>query len=456
MIDPVKGSATLGAMRDLLLAAALAAPLSLWLGCGDDESCTPNEEVACECDDGEEGTRYCLSNRTYDDCYCAGSEGWGPSAPTVSKRDAGRGDDPEPTWPPFDAGSIIDSILRDAGMDTGAPAPSDGRLLLAGQGQLIDIFARGTDVWVVVPNRVARISLDDGSELAHWDAPRPLLTAAFDGERLAVLDGAKATLLELNELKSQLSTNLVEPCMSAVLMAGGPLVCAPNTFNGGVYVIDPVSGAQQSSTRALRGGKLVAIPGTRRLLAMDSMISTTAQVFEIDADAGALSVLDAGSQTSSAVAISAPVAFDGTPARNLVTRQGVLVRTDSTCSTTSSEPCLARTGTLGLLQAQEAFLAMDTVSDGLFGLLDPTNGSGFSSPRCSAQPCRLLNIDVTAREIRVEQAVRRPLRNVIALHVLPEQKAAVMGVGAVGNEKYYSSSTDAGYEVVRVDIKASE
>jgi hypothetical protein len=430
-------------MRNLLLATAFTAQLSLLVACGEDGSCQPNTEVACECDDGAEGTRYCLSNRSFDDCYCEESEPWSPDEPTP--RDAGR-----PTG--FDAG-LIDSFFRDAGMDAGPAAVSDGRLLLAGEGKLIDVFTRDKDVWVVVPSRVVRISLDDGSELARWEAPRPLLTAAFDGERLAVLDGAKATLLERSELKVQVSANLVEPCATAVLMLDGPLICSPGFSSSALYVLDPVNGAALSSTRALQSAKLLAIPGTRRLLAIDPASSFSSQVFELSADGGVLVAPDGGSASGSSSGVTWPAAFDAVPAQHLVTRQGVLLRMNGTCSPTS-EPCFTRTGTLGLLSGQEAFLALETVGDSLFGLIDSSNS--FSAPRCSTQPCRLLDIDVAAREVRVEQAVHRPLRSVVAMHVLEDQKAAVLGVGAVGNEKYYSSSTDAGYEVVRVDLKAKQ
>lgn len=437
-------------MRPLPPVTALAAVcLALLASCEDDEGCRPETEVECTCKDGSEGTRYCLSNRTFDDCYCGSNEPWS------SFPQAGGGDpEPETSWNPFDASSVFDP-LRDAGVDAGSSVMSDGVLLSKGPGALIDVFAHGEHVWVVVPEGVSRIALEDGSELARWQAPRPLSMAAFDGERLAVLDGAKLTMLEPEQLEEQLSVNLIEPCTAALLMAGGPLVCTPGAFNGAVYVIDPVSGAQQSSARVFRSGDLLEVPGTRRFLVVDtSGSSLLPSVFEL-ADGGVPVALDAGNQISASISIGTPVGFDAVPAENLVTRQGILLRMDDTCSP-AGEPCLTRTGTLGLLGAQESFLAMDTVGDALFGLLEPSNVSGFSAARCAAQPCRLLNIDVAARTIRAEQRVLRPLRSVIAMHVLPEQSAAVLGVGAVGNNTFDPFNADAGYEVVRLDMEAAE
>jgi hypothetical protein len=44
--------------------------------CEDRERCEPDDEIECACEDGSAGTRYCLPNRSYDQCYCSSSGPW--------------------------------------------------------------------------------------------------------------------------------------------------------------------------------------------------------------------------------------------------------------------------------------------------------------------------------------------------------------------------------------------
>ena len=304
-------------------------------------------------------------------------------------------------------------------------------------------------MWVILPTRVSRVSLE-GAELARWDAPRPLLTAAFDGERLGVLDGAKITMLDKSTLEPQLSVNLTEPCKSAALVRSGPLACSSDS--GAIYTVDTVTGALQSAKSSVvyQAAKTTTIPGTRRFFVANSSAFST-QVFEVDADGGAPIPVDGGTNLSSSVSLTPPWGFDAVPAQNLVTAQGVLLRMSGSCGG-AGEPCFARTGTLGLLQANEAFLGLHSAGDALFGLLDSrASSSSFSSARCSTEPCRLLRIDVAAREIRAEQPVRRPLRTVVAMQPLPEQGAIVLGIGTAPPMSSFALE-DAGYEVWRLDL----
>jgi hypothetical protein len=62
-----------------------------------------------------------------------------------------------------------------------------------------------------------------------------------------------------------------------------------------------------------------------------------------------------------------------------------------------------------------------------------------------------VRIDATARELRAEQTVVRPLRTVVALRALPEQAAVVLGIrtGPPGAAPF---SAPTGFEVVRLNL----
>ena len=133
-----------------------------------DEPCEPGEEIECSCDDGEEGTRYCLSNSRFDQCYCG------------SDLDFSQGTRPRPG---VSSSSPIDDLLNgtldagrfDAGRDTGVDAgPGDGILLSASSERLLDMFTAGDDLVLVLPRRISRVSVLDGGEQAAWEAPRAL------------------------------------------------------------------------------------------------------------------------------------------------------------------------------------------------------------------------------------------------------------------------------------------
>lgn len=419
-------------------ALALAALVVLG-GCQDRERCEPGDEIGCECDDGTEGTRYCLPNRSYDQCYCWSSEPWPDPSIDV------------PPAPRFDAGTRDAAGPEDAGVGA---SPGDGVRLASGSGTLIDVFAAGSDVWLVEPAGITRITLEDGSEQARWSAPRPLIAALFDGERLLALDGAKLTLLEKEALEPGESVNLVEPCTFAALLDDGTLICTTGSSAGPFYGFDTTGTLQQSFTvSSIRRGRVTAVPGTPRFFISNGSSSSFVQVFERDADGGAPRPLDGGISFSSSVGLAPPLAFDGLPAENLVNAQGILLRMNGSCGG-GAEPCLARTGTLGLLGPQESFLGLDTADGELFGLIQGDSQLSFSSARCSTQPCRLARIDVAARELRAELAFRRPLRGVIALRALPE--AVVLGLGASSSSFDPFATPDGGFEVVRVDWQAAE
>jgi hypothetical protein len=419
-------------------------------------SCEPGEEVECSCDDGEDGTRYCLSNRRFDECYCGSdlsfpppSSGRGSTGSTGSTGSSAR-----------DAGSI--DAGRDAGLDAGLDAgPLDGVLLASGSERLLDMFASEQDVWLVLPSRVMRISQADGGVQASWSAPRPLTGAVFDGERLIALDAARLTMLSLDALQEVSGGNLTEPCTSAAISAERPLLCASSADLFALYALEPVDGGRVGALRGTRtNGKLLAVPGTSRFMSLDGNGSGffAPQLLETDADGGLAFVGDGGvlvTSSSSSSSFAPPFGFDSVPPQNLVTRTGVLHRVSASCGS-PEDPCFARTGTLGTLGAQEAFLGMSTSQTQLFGLVDPSTNTTNTQARCDQQPCRLQRIDVTERLVRGQRAIRRPLRSIIAMHALPDAGALVLAFGAVGTDRFFSSFADAGYEVVRLDLPEDE
>lgn len=434
----------------LLVCALLIALLG---ACDDGDSpCEPGEEIECSCADGEPGTRYCLSNSRYDPCYCGSDLDFTPMSHPRT-RDASQS---RPVQDPMDSSleaGQLDAGRLDAGRDTGVDAgPGDGVLLSASGERLLDMFAAGDDLLLVRPQRISRVSLLDGGEQAHWDAPRALTAAAFDGTRLVALDSARLTQLELATLKEQSASNLAEPCSYAVLVEDGPLACL--TSGNELLALEPADGGRTgASVQNVRsGGRLLYVPGTRRLLVTDYG-SFAPLVYEAPLDGGIAQVGDASSAfLSSSGMFNQPVGFDGDPAANLITRQGLLFNINATCGG-AGEPCLVRSGTLGVLANPEVFLGMSHGDAGqLYGLLDPNpNGSSFNA-RCDTVACRLVRVDVPARELRAELKIRRPLRDVIALRPLPAQNALIVALSVYARDQVSSLATDAGHQVVRFDL----
>jgi hypothetical protein len=295
----------------------------------------------------------------------------------------------------------------------------------------------------------------DGGEQAHWDAPRALTGAAFDGTRLIALDTARLTVLELATLKEQTSSNLVEPCSYAALVEEGPLACL--TSSNELLALEPADGGRTgSSVRSARTGRVLSIPGTRRILITDYNSGTFPPVvLEAALDGGFATVGDAAVAFASTGAFNQPLAFDGDPATNLITRQGFMYGISGTCGA-AGDPCLVRSGTLGVLAASEAFLGLSHGDDQqLYGLIDPnsTASVGSSAGRCDVTPCRLVRVDVPAREVRAELKIRRPLREVIALRSLPAQKALIVAFAPPPVRDLLTGATmDAGCQVVRFDL----
>ncbi len=433
----------------LLVCALLTFLLS---ACDDGDSpCEPGEEIECSCDDGEPGTRYCLSNSRYDPCYCGSDLDFTPVSHTRT-RDASQSSTSSPIDDLLDG--VLDAGRLDAGRDTGVDVgPGDGVLLSASSERLVEMFAAGDDLLLVLPRRVSRVSLLDGGEQAHWDAPRALTAAAFDGTRLVALDSARLTVLELATLKEQTASNLVEPCSYAVLVQDGPLACL--TGGNELLALEPADGGRTgAAVRPVRtGGRLLSVPGTRRLLVTDTSSGFYAPVvFEAPLDGGIALVGDASSALLSSGTFNQPFSFDGDPATNLITRQGFMFNVNATCGD-AGDPCLVRSGTLGVLGTAETFVGMSHGEAGqLYGLIDPNPNASSFSGRCDTTLCRLVHVDVPARELRAELKIRRPLRDVVALRALPAHKALVVALSVHVRDPITSLSVDAGYQVVRFDL----
>jgi hypothetical protein len=396
--------------------------------CGDSQRCTPWKEVECTCEGGEKGARLCLASGDFDECFCAGDRSWHDGL------DAGAGDG---AWGGVD-------FEEDVSFDAGA---IDGQLLLAGAEKLLDVFARGDNVWVILENRVVRINLASGAELASWSARQPISATAFDGERLVMLEGARLTLLDPDALTPQRSLDLIAPCTSVALMSAGPLACSAGAA---LHVVDLTTGAQHSLSRGVYTGVLREVPGARRFVTTDVSSTSSAHVFDLGADGRLAGRPVFNPSVAKAEELSGPAAFDRRPSQNVVTKTGLLLRMDGTCGP-SANSCLLRTGSLELFGPVQRFVAMDTADNQLFGLLDGPPDPFSKRPRCYAKPCSLMRIDVNARKLIAEQTVARPLGSVVALRALPEHGAVVLGLvsSLLGT---FAPSIPGGFEVVRLEL----
>ncbi len=407
--------------------------------------CVPGRQVKCGCEGFREGIQRCSENRTYGYCSCD------PRYSSPSENSDGDGDDYSGGGDGDDYWGIGDG---DGDAVTGADGsvPLSGMELARGSSKLIDVYAAGTNVWVVDRDGVSRLSLTDGSELARWNAPRPLATSAFDGTHVVAADGAKFSVLSADTLMAPVEGTLVEACAAGVILGDGRFVCGlANDWDRIFYTYDIVSGALLSSSAkyTYNGIPMRAVPGRDAFVTVSSGSPSDFHVYEMQADTGEI-VLRGESPYHGDFAATSVYTFDsGENAKSLVSSEGLLLRVD-TCDGTQVTVCLEKNGALGTLTDTQRFVGLDVVGGTIYGLVS-TNTSYFPYPPTADDGYLLQVVDVPTREVTHQEVVELASGFLAAVRGLPEQKAVVVGHRLGGGTFPYDSSDD-GYVVLRLDL----
>ncbi|HET8935516.1 MAG TPA: hypothetical protein VFN67_18840 [Polyangiales bacterium] len=370
-------------------------------------TCRPGATTQCNCPGvSRSGVQRCSFDRSYSSCDCnepASREFSGGIWGTIPE--AGELADLRSMHKEKDAGFTLPKDPSAPGAfkrDAGPPAPPHSAsdvLVSAGNSTLITAFVTQAALVVVLEDAVQLFDRE-GQELMHWDAPRRLTAAALDGHLLSVADGAIVTTLDLDASLHEVSSiKLVESCQSAAFVSSNRLVCASITTRSNihgmyVYNIQASKLLSQLDYKIASDVRLGHIPGGPRLLATGIGVA----LFELNAEDSLALVtsIDAYNPGYS----NDVYAFDAT---HLIRSNGQLLNlaaadcTAGAALTPSSRPCLGDAGSLMVLDANQAFVALQTTDRTLYGLVQDTRtGTGCES-------CALVRLSLDKPELLSER-----------------------------------------------------
>lgn len=340
-----------------------------------------------------------------------------------------------------------------AGGDTGPIAGQAGQgadarsqPIAEGEDALIAAYPASSGI-IVVSDSGVRLFDRTGVEIAHWDAPRLLKSAAFDGEILGVADGAILTGLNLM-LMPVSSVQLIESCHSAVLLSRHRFICGPGNDWGRIfYTYDLAAGAllARSSMYTYNGLPMRRIPGSDSFVAVSTDSSPSDyHLYKLGADDVIVYVGE--SPYHGDFSVTGTYAFDGAPPTHLITPTGLLLSFASPgCApgqSTAYTDCFVKDGALGTLTGNQSFIAMTNEGGTLYGLVNNRVGSD------PAPSYLLQSIDVATRTLKTE-----------SVHALATTYVSVMAFDAVSGRVllgYPVQSGDAWAPVVhgyRVELR---
>lgn len=399
---------------------------ALVLGCGgrsdhlgdsgnDVPHCVPGSQIACACAGRPEGVQRCDVDGTFGGCSCGSSSSQGGSHST--------GDEP---------GAVSDTPSASAGKASSGGATSDGLGidLYATNATLIEVFVTDSAIFIVSSDSVR--SLDRaGKVLAEHSALRPITSAAFDGELLVVADAAKLTTFDTG-LKQLVSANLLEGCVSAVLLSDHRFVCGPeNDWDRVFYTYDAKSGDLLATSKkyTYNGIPMSRVPGNDDFVCV-TVDSSPSDFHLYTLDDHGESIFVNESPYHGDFRVTDVYAFDGFPATHLVTDTGLLLKIyGDKCSLAAgpfSSECFVKDGALGTLTGEQVFLGMDQDAQGqIYGLVT-VGGASYFDPLCDGG-CLLQQIDVATRTIVHQHSVAPSLSRVIALRHDPLGQGVIIG-----------------------------
>jgi hypothetical protein len=297
---------------------------------------------------------------------------------------------------------------------------------------LLDAFPVPKGIVVVRTDRVALLDRA-GGELKSVLPMRPLTTAAFDGQVIALADGAavQAYSADLEPAGSSVLTK--EPCGYSVMVSAQRFVCGPpkDTFRT-FYTYDLVQQGLLGSSQEFtyKGLYMRRAVGLDHFVTVSDNIPSDFNLFRVDS-LGPVAFLGESPYHGDFVADRA-FAFVGRPATHLVTPEGYLLKMfNDNCKPDSSSfigsGCFVKDGHLGTLQASERFLALteDEQLNILYGVVGPSNvyspGSG-----CTAG-CRVQQIDPNQRLVVGQRTHTLPLGSVVTTRHDPHCKMLLLG-----------------------------
>jgi hypothetical protein len=398
--------------------------------------CVPGAQVTCGCPAARTGVQRCGYDGTFGACDCA----TGSSRSDSSSASGGTGSTEVPPKGAAGRGGSGKGGSGGAAVEVDTAAVD----LLGREDELIDAFVTERGI-IIIDTSGVRVVDRSGRLLVEKSMPRPLTSAAFDGELLVVTDAAKLTTFDL-ELNEKVSANLAEGCVSSVLLSEHRFVCGPeNDWDRVFYTYDLESGALLASSKKYTYN---GIP-MRRVPGKDDFVCVT--VDSSPSDFHLYSLLPSGeasfvneSPYHGDFRVTDVYAFTGFPATHLVTDAGLLLKIyAANCSAEENSfnsECFVKDGALGTLTGSQVFLGMDQDQEGrVYGLVSLRDS--FSEPGC-AGGCLLQQIDVPTRGVLEQMTIKPSLSKVVALRYDAFEHGVALGSRNVGSRSDYP-----GYQV---------
>ncbi len=331
-------------------------------------------------------------------------------------------------------------------------------MLIRGTETLIDVFPTDTGILIVRADAVL-LQGRDGATQKTVSAPRPILSAAFDGTWLVVADAAMITVYS-TALESHGTVLLTEGCYSSVLMDGGIFVCGPNEdwdrifYTYDVKALRAIASSSQKFT--YHGRPMRRVPGTGYFITVTTDLSPSDfYLYKVLPDGSDVLFVNE-SPYHGDFAATTTIGFDGTPATELIQVSGLLLRIfGDGCDAqhdSFTSGCFVKDGALGLLAPGQPYLAL--ANDGAGRLFAVTNDGSTNygyGPLCPGG-CNVQLIDVATRTVVAQR--KHQMASASFLAVRPDTACNMVAVG-YSLATSTTTTTYAGYEVDLVDYGAA-
>lgn len=241
-------------------------------------------------------------------------------------------------------------------------------------------------------------------------------------------DAAQFTTFDAG-LQQVVSANLLEGCVSAVLLGSHRFVCGPeNDWDRVFYTYDAKSGdlIATSEKYTYNGIPMRRVPGQDDFVCVTVDLSPSDfHLYRLDERGQPVFVNE--SPYHGDFRVTDVYAFDGSPAAHLVTDTGLLLKIyGDKCNLAAGHfgsECFVKDGALGTLTGDQVFVGMDQDAQGqIYGLV--SIGASYFDPLCKGG-CLLQQIDVATRTVVHQRAVAPSLSSVVALRHDPLGKGVL-------------------------------
>lgn len=248
------------------------------------------------------------------------------------------------------------------------------------------------DGFLVVEAQAVKLVERSGYVRKWMWLPRPVVTAAFDGSLLAVVDTAMLILFDAH-LENRREHSLGAPCQQAVLVNDGRLVCgsmegADRRFR--VYRTSDGLSLSESNVFSTEGIPMRLVPGANAFVTINAVSPPDSyHLFSVSEDQTVQKL--ASKDEPDGVTASPVMAFWGNPATHLITHHGHLVRILGEGCTSG---CFRVEAILHEVGTGIRFLAMDSDERGtLYGL----QSTSFTMEDGCSWGCYLKRVDLRSR-----------------------------------------------------------